>query len=426
MRPRIAAVPARPRLSRDFWAFWTGQAISNLGSTFTAFALPLLVYKLTGSALNLALTTAATMLPYLLFGLVIGAWVDRVDRKRLMIATDIGRALVIAVIPFLAALHHLSVWAIYGVGFVASTLSISFNAGKFAALPSLVTGDDLVTANGRIQASFSATDVIGPILAGAMVAVVPLQGVLLVDAASFLVSALSLALIAVSFNAAKKRPPKALRREIGEGLRYVFGHPVLRNISLMMALVNLVSSTRLAQLVLFAKHQLRATDPQVAYLYSAGSVGIVVLSLAAGPLRKRFPFSTVALGALMLSGLLTIALALTSWYWVAVALLALIMGLSVLFNINTGSLRQAIVPNEMLGRVQTTGAVLAWSAIPLGVSLGGVATERTHNVALVYGAVGVLVFLIALGFSFTTLGHAARYLPHEGVAPATAKPAAAS
>src|SRR5207302_6346028 len=97
------------RLSNEFWKFWLGQTISNLGTSFTQFALPLLVFKLTGSALNLAITTAATFLPYLLFGLVIGAWVDRVDRKRLMIATDIARAAVIASIPLLASMDRLTV-----------------------------------------------------------------------------------------------------------------------------------------------------------------------------------------------------------------------------------------------------------------------------------------------------------------------------
>src|SRR5438874_462576 len=108
---------ASGRLSGEFWKFWTGQTISNLGTSFTMFALPLLVFKLTGSALNLAITTAAEYLPYLLFGLIIGAWVDRVDRKRLMIATDMTRAVVIASIPLLASLNLLSVWWIYVVGF---------------------------------------------------------------------------------------------------------------------------------------------------------------------------------------------------------------------------------------------------------------------------------------------------------------------
>ena len=120
-----------------------------------------------------------------------------------------------------------------------------------------------------------------------------------------------------------------------EGLRYVLGHPVLRNISMMMALVNFVSVTAGAQIVLFAKHQLQANDAQVSLLYSASSIGIVVLSLSAGLLRKRWSFSTVALGALMLEGALTAVFALMRWYWVAIALWTLIGGLGILFNIVT-------------------------------------------------------------------------------------------
>jgi predicted MFS family arabinose efflux permease len=113
----------------------------------------------------------------------------------------------------------------------------------------------------------------------------------------------------------------------------------------------------------------------------------------------------------MLYGLLTLILAGTRWYWAAVPLLALTSGLIMLFNISAISLRQAIVPNEMLGRVSSTLNVLVNAATPLGVLLGGVMIERTGNVALVYGAIGLLVFLIALAFSFTPLGHAEQYLP---------------
>src|SRR5437660_438151 len=150
------------RLSSDFWKYWTGQTISNLGSSITLFALPLLVYKLTGSAINLGLSAAANTLPYLLFGLVLGAWTDRVNRKRMMIFTDIARALIIALIPVLARLGTLNVWWIYAVGFVHSTLTICFESGQFAAIPNLVNQDDLVTANGRIQASYSGASILGP------------------------------------------------------------------------------------------------------------------------------------------------------------------------------------------------------------------------------------------------------------------------
>jgi MFS family permease len=403
-------------LSGDFGRFWLGQTISNLGSSFTLFALPLLVFKLTGSPINLGLTTAFEFVPYLLFGLVIGAWVDRVDRKRLMIATDLARAAVIATIPLLAAADMLSVGWVYAVAFCSATLTIAFDAAEFAAIPSLVASDDdLVSANGRVHASYSAAQIAGPLLAGLLITVVPIQQVLLVDAASFLVSAGALLLIGRTFNAPRPdgNQRRAIRHEVVDGLRYVLGHPLLRTISAMMALINLVSVTVYAQLVVFAKRQLDASDTRVALLFSAGSAGVVLLSLAAGPVRRRLSFSVAALGALLVDGLLTVVLAATRWYWAALLLWAAISGLGIFFNINTGSLRQQIVPNHMLGRVISIAGVLAWSAIPVGALVGGWAVERTGSVALVYGVIGAMVTLIALAFSFGPLGHAQRYLPAD-------------
>lgn len=398
------------RSKHNFWRYWTGQTISNLGSSITLFALPLLVYKISGSALNLGISSAANMLPYLLFGLLLGAWTDRIDRKRMMIVMDIGRAAVIATIPLMAFLGQRSVWWIYGAGFLHSTLTICFAAGEFAAIPSLVEQDDLVSANGRIQASYSAASILGPVLAGILVAFVPLASLLLLDACSFLLSAFSIALVTSSFNASSDEPRRHIFRDVAEGLRYVWGHPVLRNISLMMALVNFVAATHSAQLVLFARERLQASDSQVGFLYTAGSVGIVALALLAGPLRRRWSFSRVALGALLLDGLFILALSFTRLYWLALLFEALAQGLGILFNINTGSLRQAIVPNHLLGRVVSIASVIAWSAIPLGAFLGGLIISETNNVALVYAGIGVLVMLIPLCFAFTPLGHAERYL----------------
>jgi predicted MFS family arabinose efflux permease len=233
-----------------------------------------------------------------------------------------------------------------------------------------------------------------------------------VDAASFLVSAGMLVLIATPFNAPRDTEGRrAIRQEVVEGLRYVLGHPVLRNISAMMALINLVGATVYAQLVVFAKRQLDASDSRVALLYAAGSAGVVLLSLAAGPVRRRLSFSLAALGALLLDGLLTMVLAATRWYWVALVLWAAISGLGMFFNINTVSLRQQIVPNHLLGRVISIAGVLAWSAIPVGALAGGWAVQRTGSVALVYAVIGAVVALLALAFALGPLGHADRYLP---------------
>jgi MFS family permease len=413
--PDSASASSEKRFSMDFWMFLIGQTISNVGSSFTIFLLPLLVFKLTGSALNLAFITAAEYAPYLLFGLIIGAWVDRVDRKRLMIYTDITQSLIICTVPLLAALGLLSVWWLYVVGFVSSTLWICFNTAEFGAVPSLVHKDNLVAANGYLQASYSTAAVVGPLLAGLLVALVPIPPVLLFDAVSFLLSALLLKLISTRFNADRvdQRRFGDLRRDVAEGLSFVLGHPILRNICLMMCLVNCIGFTVYTQLVLFAKERLVASDTQVGFLYAAGSVGMIALALAASPLRKHVSFSKVAIGTLMVGGSLIVLLASTSWYWAAVLLWASIWGLVVLFDINANSLWQQIVPDRLLGRVQSVVWVLSWSAIPLGAFIGGVAIEQTQDITLVYRTIGVMIFLIAFAFSFTALGRAEHYLPQE-------------
>ncbi|MDE3113908.1 MAG: MFS transporter [Chloroflexota bacterium] len=398
---------------RDFWTFWTGQTISQFGSSITQFALPLLVFDLTGSALDLGLSFALGVLPYPLFGLAIGAWTDRVDRKRLMIATDIARGLVVGSIPLAALAGTLTVTWVYAVLFVSTTLTIAFNSAQFAVIPALVGKDDLVTANGRIQASFSAASVIGPLVAGALLAAIALPLLILLDAASFIASAISIALIRRELHVPRERTT-SIREDIVEGLRYVVRHPILRNISAMMALVNFFGVTVFAQAVFFAKTRFEATDPQVSLFFSAAGVGVVVLSLSAGYLRRHLAFGVVALGALMTSGLLTVALAFVPWFPVAVVLVAGMAGLGTLFNINTASLRQSIVPEQLLGRVLSVASVLAWSANPVGALLGGYAIERTGNVSLVYAVIGVVTFSIALFFFVASpLGHAERHL--EGV-----------
>jgi MFS family permease len=400
-------------VSRDFAKFWTGQTVSNLGSSFTQWAVPLLVFQLTHSALNLGVAVAATFLPYLLFGLPLGAWMDRVDRKRAMILLDSINALVIFSIPLVAQFGHLNVWLIYAVTFVQSTVAIAFAAGEFAAIPSLVSTDDLVTANGRIQATYSAAQVAGPLLAGLLVSFLPLAWVMGFDAASFAVSAVSLALIRGSFNVVSDEPEEAttILHDVREGLRYVLGHPVLRNISAMMALINFVGATTYAQLVLFATERLNASKFQIGLLFGAGSAGVVVTGLLAGRLRKRFSFTALAMTSLMLMGACTIVFAGMTRFWAALPLWGAAGGLGILFNINTGALRQAIVPNQLLSRVMSIASVLAWSAIPAGALIGGWVVSATGNVAAVYGVIGILIICIAAFFRFfTALGDAQRYV----------------
>ena len=401
-------------LGSDFWKFFVGQTISNLGSSFTFFALPLLVYEITGSALSLGITTAMEFIPYLLFGLVIGAWTDRLDRKRLMIIVDILRAIVVTSVPLVAMADSLTVGWIYGVGFTMSTLNIFFDSTQFAAIPHIVGRSDLVTANGRVQASFQGAQLAGPAIAGALASVFPIAQVLWFDALSFIVSAASLVIVRASFNDLhQSRVRKSIRHDVVEGLGFVFRHPVLRAISGMMALFNLVSASVFTQLVLFADVRLNATRPQIGFLFASASGGMALMSLLAGRIRKRLPFSKVALGALTLCGLSLLLFAQMTEFWLALPLFALQAGFGILFNIQTISLRQLIVPDQMMGRVMSVAGVLAWSAIPVGAYLGGSIIESTGDVAAVYTGIGIITVVIPLVFAFGPIGHAERYVPQD-------------
>ncbi len=407
-----ASSGVEPRFKSDFWKFWTGQTISTFGSSFTSFVFPLLIFQLTGSALDLSLTVVATVLPYLLFGLVIGAWVDRVNRKRVMVGTDLLRALMIASVPLASFQGLLSVWWIYAVAFLQSTLTICFDAANFAAIPSLVRKDDLVTANGRMQAGYSIAKVGGPLLGGVLLLVIPLPGLLLIDAVSFLVSAGSLLAIITSFHISLdgRQPPSSLHQDIVEGLQVVFKHPILSWITLLLLLVNFILPTTSAQLVLFARQWFTASDTQVGLLYAGGGLGTVLFALAAGRFRKRWSLGTIALGSLMMEGIFTALTPLTHWYWMLLLLWACRSGVDVLFAITCYSLAQLAVPHQFLGRIITVIRVLTWSTASLGALLGGLTIERTQNVALVYTVIGLLIFAVTFAFFLTPLGHTERYL----------------
>ena len=404
-----------PGSATDFWTYWSGQAVSTLGSSFTSVVLPLLVFQLTHSSISLAVTVAVSVLPYLLLGLVIGAWVDRVDRKRLMILTDIARAAVVGAVPVAAATGHLTVWWIYGVSFLTSTLSIGFDAANFAAIPSLSGPDDLVRANSRIQASYSVARTVGPFVAGLLIVLAPPARLLLLDAASFLVSAASLALVRTGFNTA--RPSQAgasIGQDVAEGLRYVLRHPVLRSIVVLLLIINFIGPSVGAQLVYFAKETLGATDRQVGFLYAAASAGTVLFSLVSQRLSRRWSLGSVALAGLAVEGLAILAFALVHVYWAALSLWALRGGADVLFLIGTYSLAQRIVPSELLGRVITFIRVLTWSTASIGAILGGLAIARMQSAVPAYAAIGLIVFAAALVSARTPLGHTERHLADKG------------
>jgi len=255
--------------------------------------------------------------------------------------------------------------------------------------------------------------VIGPLLAGLLILLVPLPMLMLVDAASFLLSASSLLLISTGFNTAstEKKAPTSIRRDIIDGLRYVMRQPVIRSITLLLLLMNFLLPTTGAQLVLFAKQWFVASNTQIGLLYASSSAGTALFAISVSRLRKRVPFGVFVLGSLMLEGLFTALPALTHQYWLFLLCWLLRGGADALFIVGTYSLTQHIVPNHMLGRVLTFIRVLTWSTASVGALLGGFAVEQTRNVGLVYGAIGTMVLFAACMFLLTPLGSSERFIP---------------
>ena len=416
--------PAVPvRRAGDFWIFWTSQTISQIGSVLTMTALPLLVFKLSGSALDLGLVSAATWVPYPLFGLFIGAWVDRVNRKGLMIGLDLARAAVLAVLPTLALFGHLPIWWIYLVTFINSTLTVGFFSATNTAIPSLVAHDDLLKANGRIQASAPFATIVGPLLAGVLLTATSLQVVLWVDAATFVVSAISLALIKTSFNAVDREADRAerrsLRKDIVEGLRYVLAQPVIRTMALFSLLANLAVAVFYPQIVFFAKEVLVASDAQVSQFFTAAGVGGVVFMLSAGFLRKRLSYGVILLGSIALQGVFVLAMIAVRLLWVDLICFGIMFGMVGLFDVAFDSILQALAPNRLLGRVVAFTSVVAIFSVPLSTIVGGAVIDQVKNVLLVFGILGGFLIVLAIAFVRSPMGRVEGYLPAEQPVEAT-------
>lgn len=410
--------------SMDFWKYWLGQLVANFGSAFVTFATPLLIYRLTGSAINLSLSVVFSFLPYIMFGLLIGAIVDRVGRKKLMITTSIARGVLMATIPILSLAGLLTVWWLYGIMFVNGTLTIAFQGAEFVAVKSIVPEKMLLTANARIQSSFQAAQFLGPVFGGLIVgAGVSIPAIFSIVAFTYLISAVSLALIRTEFGRALAHVRKRIRSEITEGLRYTFSHPVLRHITILAALVNFFVVTTFAELVIFAKHQYGASSAHIALLYACEPLGAAVMTFLAVRTRRYVSFSVATLGAFMSYGALIFLFAQLRSYWAAIPVWIVASGLPFAFSVHTVSLRQKIVPDHLLGRVMTVAQTLAWCGFSIGAIAGGVAITATHNVSLVYAAVGLIIFMITSVFWFTPLGRADQYLYRaKHRAPASGRP----
>jgi MFS family permease len=408
----MAAGAVRRRLERalglarhgDFARFWAAQSISTIGTQFTAVALPLLAaLSLGASPMAVGVLAAAGGLPHLLFGLFAGVLVDRLRRRPVMIATDVGRAALLAVIPTAAALGLLRIELLIAIAFLVETLSLFFDIAYLAYLPSLVARDDLVAANSRLEASASGAQVIGPALSGTVVRLVGAPLAMAVDAVSYLVSAAFLWRIATP-EPAVTRPADApgMGTEIREGLAAVWRSPVLRALALSSMVMNLAGFVFLSIYVLYMTRDLGLGPDTVGLVFAAGGVGAMLGSLIAGPARTRWGQGRVLLVSVALFGLfgmpVPLAVLFPTWALPLVVAAELLQWVMVLvFIINAVSLRQAITPDHLLGRVNGTMRFIVWGSRPVGALIGGYLGGLIGLPAtLVVGAFGMLLSFVPL------------------------------
>lgn len=393
---------------RDFALLWAAESVSQVGTQFTVVVLPLLAaVTLNASPFAIGLLAAAGGLPHLLFGLFAGAWIDRMRRRPVMIVADVGRCVLLLTIPAAAWAGALTIPLLIGVAFLVETLTVFFDLAYLSYVPSLVPHDRLVEANSRLEASASASQVIGPAIGGAVVRLVGAPLAMAVDAISYLLSAAFL----VRVRAREAEPVRAaeadITREIREGLATLWRNPVLRGLALASATVNLGGFIFLAVYVLYLVRVLHLDAGAVGLVFAMGGIGALAGSVAATPARGRWGARRTLVGSLFLFGVfgLTVPLAVLFPRYALPMILAseLLQWFAlVIYSINAVSVRQAITPGHLLGRVSGSVQFLSYGARTVASLLGGLLGSRIGLPAtLVIGAMLMLLsFVPLLGKAF--------------------------
>jgi MFS family permease len=402
----------------DFLKLWAGQTVSLVGSQFTLLALPLAAILLfEATAFQVGVLTSVEFVPFLLFGLPVGVWVDRVRRKPLLVMADAGRFVVLGTIPLAYAFGVLTLAHLYAAAFLTGVGTVIFDVAYGAYLPSVVPRQQLVDGNAKLETSRAGAQLAGPGLAGLVVGALRAPSAILVDAWSYLVSVVSLLLIrrrepdplaepnpTVAPNPTADPTPAAapasgsIRREIGEGIRHVVRHPLIRPIAICTGTLNLFSMMSEAVLLLFAVRSLGMSPGLIGVVLTVGNVGFLIGAPLASASGRRLGVGPTLIGAAVLLGLGTIVVPLASRE-TAVAVLVAGGTISafggVLYNVNARSLIQTITPDRALGRVIATTRFIVWGTIPLGSLLGGVlGTQIGLRLTLWIAGIGELAAFI--------------------------------
>lgn len=358
----------------SFRNLFTGQLISRLGDAVDDVGVLWLILQLTGSALAAATVLVFQILPTLLFGLIAGALVDRWDRRRTMIAMDMIRALIVLAIPLLRAAGRLSPPVLYTLVFALAVASQVFRPALRASLPNVVRGNDLMSANSLLEVTRQLGGIVGPGLAGLLIATVGLDTLFYLDAASYGLSALFIAGAAIPQRRTETTGTAAgihLWRDIVDGVRYLIGARTVFVLALLGILSHLYWAAMPLVAPVFADRVLRSGPAGYGALLSALNLGMAASGLAIGLLPGKVPRGRLIVAGYWGMSLTAGLLALTTALWQAMLVLALSGALAMLTVVPFFALLQEYVPDEFRGRVFATDETLEHAVLPPFYALTG-------------------------------------------------------
>jgi MFS family permease len=391
----------------DFLKLWTGETISQFGTEVGQLALPLVaVISLESSAFEVAVLGTVLFLPFILFTIPAGVWVDRLPRRPILIAGDFGRVVLLATVPVAWAADVLTIWHLYVVAFGYGICTVFFDVAYQSYLPSLVTRDQLVEGNSKLEVSNSAAQLAGPGLGGLTVQVLTAPYAVLADAVSFLASGLFILGIKKAEAAPEREdgaPHPSMLREAREGLAYVLGHRYLRAIAGTTGLSNFATSLAFAIFLVYAVRELGLSAAAIGILFSIGSIGSLVGALFARRISTRLGVgpTIIATAAIFSPAMLLFPAAPTSFpYPFLIAGFVLFGFAGVTYNITQLSYRQAVTPERMLGRMNSVMRFIVWGVLPVGSLIGGalaswIGLRETMWVGAVIGSVAFLPVLFS-------------------------------
>jgi MFS family permease len=390
-------VSARRPLGPDYRRLWTAAGISTLGDGVRLAALPLLAASITRDPGAVAAVTLAGGLPWLLFSLLSGAVVDRVDRRRVMWMVDSGRALVMFGLATAVVFDAASIPLLVVVAFLLGTGETLFDNAAQSLMPSVAPRERLEEANSRLYAvQITSEEFVGPPL-GSLLFAAAIAAPFFLDAGSFVAAAALVLGIRSGRRSPRPEPGerRSLRTEIVEGLRWLWRHRLLRTLALMLGVWNLLTTASGAVFVLFATEDLHVSTAGYGLLFSAGAVGSIVGSVFATRIVRAVGPGTALLAAAVVNGLAYFVVALTSNAYL-VGIMGAVGGLvGVTWNVVTVSLRQAIIPDDLLGRVNSVYRFLGWGMMPIGAALGGV-IATAFGLRATYWIGGAVLLAMAL------------------------------